>query len=190
MSKKFPGLTSEKIPQNAPKWISVFQKFHGSYLSKYLKVHENGCQFKKKSGSGLWKWLKMHQNGYPFFKNFPGMKSENTSKCTKMDVNVKRNSRADVWKNTSKCTTMDIRLSKISRELLVKIPQSASKWMSILKKKSGSGLWKWLKMHQNGYSFFKNFPGVTPPDPRQVLGPRLHLKEPPHRKSWLRACIV
>mgnify|MGYP006332940747 CR=1 FL=1 len=174
MSKKFPGLTSEKIPQNAPqwisvcqkfpgsylskylkvhqngcqfkkkvrewlvkmaqnapKWISVFQKFHGSYLSKYLKVHENGCQFKKKSGSGLWKWLKMHQNGYPFFKNFPGMKSENTSKCTKMDVNVKRNSRADVWKNTSKCTTMDIRLSKISRELLVKIPQSASKWMSI-----------------------------------------------------------
>jgi hypothetical protein len=21
-----------------------------------------------------------------------------------------------------------------------------------------------------------------------VLGPRLHLKEPPHRKSWLRAC--
>ena len=34
-------------------------------------------------------------------------------------------------------------------------------------------------MHQNGYSFFKNFPGVTPPDPRQVLGPTLHLKEPP-----------
>ena len=32
---------------------------------------------------------------------------------------------------------MDIRLSKISRELLVKIPQSASKWMSILKKSQG-----------------------------------------------------
>jgi hypothetical protein len=32
---------------------------------------------------------------------------------------------------------MDIRLSKIFRELLVKIPQSASKWMSILKKSQG-----------------------------------------------------
>ena len=129
------------------------KNFHGWRLKKYLKMHHNGypfvknfpgvtCQntskcikmdvnFKKKSGSGLWKWLKMHQNGYPFFKNFPGMKSENTSKCTKMDVNVKRNSRADVWKNTSKCTKMDIRFSKISRELLVKIPQSTWKWMSI-----------------------------------------------------------
>ena len=43
--KKIPGLTSEKIPQNAPQWISVCQKFPGSYLSKYLKVHQNGCQF-------------------------------------------------------------------------------------------------------------------------------------------------
>ena len=63
-----------KMAQNAPKWISVFQKFHGSYLSKYLKVHENECQFKKN----------------------PGVACENGSKCTKMDVNVKRNSRADV----------------------------------------------------------------------------------------------
>ena len=60
-----------KMAQNAPKWISVFQKFHGSYLSKYLKVHENGCQFKKN----------------------PGVACENGSKCTKMDIRFSKISR-------------------------------------------------------------------------------------------------
>ena len=72
MSKKFPGLTSEKIPQNAPQWISVCQKFPGSYLSKYLKVHQNGCQFLKK----VREWLvKMAQNAPKWifvFQKFPG----------------------------------------------------------------------------------------------------------------------
>ena len=113
------------------------------------------------------------------FFYFPGMKFKNILKCTKMDVNVKKISRADVWKNTSKCTTMDIRLSKIFRELLVKIPQSASKWMSIFKKKSGSGLWKWLKMHQNGYPFFKNFTGVTCQNTSKYMKMDVNLKKNP-----------
>ena len=65
----------------------------------------------------------MHHNGYPFVKNFPGVTCQNTSKCIKMDVNFKK-SQGVACENGSKCTKMDIRFSKISRELLVKIPQS------------------------------------------------------------------
>ena len=144
-------------------------------------MHQNGCQFfnNKKFREWLVKMAKNAPKWISIFFYFPGMKFKNILKCTKMDVNVKKISRADVWKNTSKCTTMDIRLSKISRELLVKIPQSASKWMSIFKKKSGSGLWKWLKMHQNGYPFFKNFTGVTCQNTSKYMKMDVNLKKNP-----------
>ena len=37
-----------KMAQNAPKWISVFQKFSRDEVRKYFKMHQNGCKCKKK----------------------------------------------------------------------------------------------------------------------------------------------
>ena len=102
--KNFPGVTCQntskcikmdvnfkkvrewlvKMAQNAPKWISVFQKFHGSYLSKYLKVHENGCQFKKK----IREWLvKMAQNAPKWISVFQKFSRDEVRKYFKMHQN-------------------------------------------------------------------------------------------------------
>ena len=74
---------------------------------------------------------------------------------------------------------MDIRLSKISRELLVKIPQSASKWMSIFKKK----VREWLvKMAQNAPKWifvFQKFPGGDTPGPPASVGTQTSFKRTP-----------
>jgi hypothetical protein len=110
----------------------------------------------------------MLQNGHAFLKLFPGVMCENTSKCAKANINFWQNFPWVTRENTSKCAKMDRNLSKIFLEWLVKIPQNTPKQISI----------------------FQNFPGVTPPDPRQVLGPRLNLKEPSLTKPWVRAWLV
>ena len=65
MSKKFPGLTSEKIPQNAPQWISVCQKISRELL---VKIPQSAS-----------KWMSI-------LKKSQGVACENGSKCTKMDI--------------------------------------------------------------------------------------------------------
>ena len=41
-------------------------------------------------GWNVWKYLKMRQNGYKFFKNIPRVTCQNTSKCTKTDINFSK----------------------------------------------------------------------------------------------------
>ncbi len=74
----------EKIPQNAPKCISILQQFSRGDVWKT----QNMPKFISNYSSGnVCKYLKMRQNGYQFFKNVPGVTREITSKCSKMDIN-------------------------------------------------------------------------------------------------------
>ena len=101
-----------KIPQYAPKWLYIFQKFSRSNAWKFLKMRQNEYKFCKNiscshlwkispntpkwiknqtiSGSNVWKYLKMRQNGYKFVKNIPRVTCQNTSKCTKTDIHFSK----------------------------------------------------------------------------------------------------